>query len=420
MLDSGKVKEAMYKKIVASAALSLFIFTGCDQKTETPFKGETAEAETDGPVMITDDLAGKTNLLGLRLLNDLSEGGSKNMAVSPASITGMFAPLQRGAAGATEEEMKKVLGDTAVFRSFIHQYNRQDNGTSIANLLVLDKDLKLTDEYRKNTSPTEVEIADFKADPEKERQDINSWVEQNTRDLIKDFLKEGSITRQTVLVALNATVFEGNWTMPFDEKATREDIFHAPGREVNTSMMGGKGEYIFSREKEDCTMVSLPYNKKGTEEDSSVSFVILMPNEGVDFSGFLGDLTWEKLAGLLPAGDARKREIILQMPKFEIKTPTLELDKALKKEGLGNVFDPERADFSKLSPAKGLYLDQVYHQCYVKVDEKGTKAAAASGGVVMRMSLPLQIRIDRPFVWFIYDAEHKLVLFCGTYVDPSL
>lgn len=409
----------MYKKMVASAALSFLFFAGCDQKTETPFTGETSEQDTAGPAVITADLAGKTNLLGLRLLNNLSEGGKKNMAVSPVSITGMFSPLQRGAAGATEEEMLNILGDTTVFRRFVNQYNRQDNGISIANLLVLDKDLKLTDEYKKNTSPSEVEIADFKADPEKERLEINSWVEQNTKELIKDFLKSGSITRQTVLVALNATVFEGNWTVPFDEKATREDVFHAPGRDVNTSMMGGKGEYIFSRENGNCTMVSLPYNKKGTDGDSSVSFVILMPDEDVEFSGFLGGLTWEKMAGLLPAADARKREIILQMPKFEIKTPTLELDKALKKEGLGHIFDPERADFSKLSPEKGLYLDQVYHQCYVKVDEKGTKAAAASGGVMMKMSLPLQVRIDRPFVWFIYDAEHKLILFCGTYVAPS-
>jgi len=52
------------------------------------------------------------------------------------------------------------------------------------------------------------------------------------------------------------------------------------------------------------------------------------------------------------------------------------------------------------------------HQAFVKVDEKGTEAAAATAvsmaaGAVPDMSKPLEIHVDHPFAFFLRERVGK-------------
>lgn len=378
----------------------------------------SCDSQPEQPVVLTDQSVAHSNQTGLNLLRELSQKGDRNIALSPVSINGVLGALQRGTDGNTLTEMNNALGDLSAFPQFCSQYSKEDNGTIISNMLVVDKNLKLTDGYKKGTPPDELKQADFKADPEKERKEINSWVEKNTKGEIKDFLKPNTIDTMTRLVALNATVFEGKWNVPFEERNTREDVFHTAGGDVQAMMMGRTGDYVFSKDKENCTMVSLPYTSGEAGKPGPVSFVIVMPDEGTTLHDFIAGMTWEKMENLLPTVEQKPREIGLQLPKFEIKTPTFQLSDQLKKMGIHDLFDENKADLTKMTMEKGLYLSEVYHQCYIKVDEKGTKAAAATAGIIAKMSLPLQITINRPFMWMIYDSDRKMILFCGTVDNP--
>ena len=66
---------------------------------------------------------------------------------------------------------------------------------------------------------------DFVGTPEKARMTINAWVEQQTRDRIKDLIPEGVLKRETRLVLTNAIYFKGKWKHAFPEAATRSDTF---------------------------------------------------------------------------------------------------------------------------------------------------------------------------------------------------
>jgi serpin B len=74
------------------------------------------------------------------------------------------------------------------------------------------------------------------------------------------------------------------------------------------------------------------------------------------------------------------------------------------------------AGMSAADPA----LATVVHKTYLKVDEKGTEAAAVTGGM-MAMSAPAnptEFRVDRPFAFTISDHETGAILFLGAVTDP--
>ena len=66
---------------------------------------------------------------------------------------------------------------------------------------------------------------DFRRAPEQSRRTINAWVEQQTRDRIKDLVPEGAIKPDTRVVLTNAIYFKGKWKYAFPEAATRNDAF---------------------------------------------------------------------------------------------------------------------------------------------------------------------------------------------------
>lgn len=69
-----------------------------------------------------------------------------------------------------------------------------------------------------------------------------------------------------------------------------------------------------------------------------------------------------------------------------------------------------------------LSISTAVHQAYVKVDEMGTEAAAATGTVLEEesaLAYKHTFRADHPFVFMIYDKQTNLVLFLGKVTDPT-
>jgi serpin B len=79
------------------------------------------------------------------------------------------------------------------------------------------------------------------------------------------------------------------------------------------------------------------------------------------------------------------------------------------------------ADFSGINGKGGLSIKDVIHQSFVKVNENGTEAAAATAVIVGDSSVPVpaKISLDKPFLFFIRDLQTKAVLFVGRVTDPS-
>ena len=109
----------------------------------------------------------------------------------------------------------------------------------------------------------------------------------------------------------------------------------------------------------------------------------------------------------------------IYLPKFEFDTKYF-MRNTLKSMGMPTAFSSS-ADFSGITGTKDLYIDEVIHQAYVKVDEEGTEAAAATA-VVMKLTavMPRKVfRADHPFLFLIQDRENGNILFLGRVVDPT-
>jgi serpin B len=64
----------------------------------------------------------------------------------------------------------------------------------------------------------------------------------------------------------------------------------------------------------------------------------------------------------------------------------------------------------------------VIHKTFVKVDEQGTEAAAATAMAFAGMAPgqpPREVRVDHPFLFLIVDKKNACVLFMGRLLDPT-
>ncbi|HRY61284.1 MAG TPA: serpin family protein, partial [Candidatus Fermentibacter sp.] len=91
--------------------------------------------------------------------------------------------------------------------------------------------------------------------------------------------------------------------------------------------------------------------------------------------------------------------------------------------GMAGAFDPSTADFSGMTGGRDLFVSDVVHKAFVRVDETGTEAAAATGVIMaltaMPQDQPVQFVLDRPFLFLIIDDLTGTVLFMGRMADPT-
>lgn len=118
---------------------------------------------------------------------------------------------------------------------------------SSANKIYVSKETNLR-QCIKNAFNNELESVDFKSSPEASRETINEWVAKTTRDQIKNFISEGSLTTETKLVLANAAYFKGQWEFKFDPKITKKEVFYTTQEDYNfVDMMYSKNRYNFGK-----------------------------------------------------------------------------------------------------------------------------------------------------------------------------
>jgi serpin B len=111
------------------------------------------------------------------------------------------------------------------------------------------------------------------------------------------------------------------------------------------------------------------------------------------------------------------------LPGFRL-TAAASLRQPLEALGAGLAFSREDADFSGITVATRLWIDEVVHKAYIDVDEQGTEAAAATATVMRAHALavagrpPIEVTVDRPFLFAITDTATGLPMFLGRVTNP--
>jgi serpin B len=145
--------------------------------------------------------------------------------------------------------------------------------------------------------------------------------------------------------------------------------------------------------------------------------VILLPDKG-RFGAFEAALDAGGADAMLQ--DVRRRRVALVMPRFEFDAE-FSLADTLAGMGMPAAFSDD-ADFSGMTGAPDLHISAVVHKAFVAVDEAGTEAAAAAAVAMTLRSMPeqpVEVRVDRPFIFLIRDLPTGTILFLGRVVDPS-
>ena len=240
-------------------------------------------------------------------------------------------------------------------------------------------------------------------------------------DRIRDLIPSGALDETTRLVLANALYLKAPWVDPFSEKATRPEPFRVHGSApVDVSMMQKRDKHFGYAKGEGYTAVSLPY------AGYDLQFIVLLPDDVNGLRALESQLTSQMLA---KCAKLETREVDLHMPKFKIEPPTIVLAEKLEVLGMKTAFNKPAgsANFDRMAPRKPndyLYISQVFHKTFIAVDEKGTEAAAATavammaGTALIQRPPPVEVKIDRPFIYAIQHVPTSVCLFLGRVTDP--
>jgi serpin B len=372
---------------------------------------------------------------GYDLYAKLAAEDAGNLFFSPFSISTALAMTAAGAKGTTLDEMKKALHLPPDAHAGFADLLKRVNGTgekrayqlTTANALFAQTGYPWRQEFadltRKNYGAGLVDT-DFKADAEGSRLRINSWVEKETKEKIKDLIPAGVIKELTRMVLTNAVHFKGNWASQFKKEATKDAQFHTAGtKTAEVPMMNqqgtfGYGEFTYShtrRSGERAQVVELPY--VGRE----LSMLVFLPETATDLPVMESKLSAKMFDQV--SRQLKSETVSVSLPRFKMEWGTRSLVDPLKALGMKAVFGAA-ADLTGMhSGSEPLYVSDVVHKAFVDVNEEGTEAAAATAAVVGLRGFspppPKVFRADRPFVFLIRENATGSVLFLGRFAGPK-
>ncbi len=420
---------------VAAVAVASAVAVGCVGEPVPP--GESVKSSQQRVVAaapagdVAAAVAGNTDF-AFGLYREVAKEQKDNLFISPYSISTALAMAYAGSAGSTAQAFERTLRISLASGAYHRAKNDIDrqltsrgqgakaaDGKAFrltpANQLFAQNGFSLETPFL-DTLAVEygagVRTMDFERSPEPSRAAINTWVEQKTEDRIQDLLGAGSITSDTRVVLVNAIYFNAAWQKAFEQSATAERPF-ATGAEstVNVSTMHAPAVAARGGTHEGVEVVELPY------DGGELSMLVLAPPVGQlgALEAKLSD-TWLKAA----VAGLKSESLDLYLPKFEVKKQ-VGLKTPLSALGLAEAFTGG-ADFSNLSKAEQLKISDVLHQAFVKVNESGTEAAAATAVIFERTTAAPEsrtVKIDRPFLFLIRDHATGEIVFLGRITQPT-
>ncbi len=375
-------------------------------------------------------LAAANNAFAFKLLKQAAaQNQTNNLFISPYSAAAALRMALNGAAGQTKTEMQQVLelsGFTA------HELNLaskaaaerlNSTGTNVvlttANALWYREGASIRNEFleaNKEFFSSPIKALDFRNVPAAEKE-INQWASDQTHGRITG-IADGMIHPvYTDMVLANAIYFKGMWRAPFDDKLTKERIFHPQTGAIKGVLMMEKLGHFDYREDKGCQAVRLPY--KGRD----VAMYIFLPSPGsspTELVETMDGKNWDQIT--MPGFSQREGWLVL--PKFRIETTT-ELVPFLQRMGMKSAFNGQNkepaADFSGMF-SDAHYLSNFRQKAFIEVNEKGTEAAAisviaVSYGISQDPPEPFQMIVNRPFLFAIVDARSEMILFLGIVRD---
>ena len=374
-------------------------------------------------------LAQSNNGFALALYQALRDQDG-NLIYSPYSIFQALLMTAAGAEGATASQMASVLGvdlNNPEIHNLMNALNKalttqpeylqsdaQPLTFNIANAVWAQKDFHFEQSFLDTLSANYnagLKLVDFNK-PEDARALINLWVAAQTNDKIQELIPEGLLDQMTRMVLTNAIYFKGAWSNQFEEKDTEDGSFTLLDGSSETAPFMHGNFTLSALVSDKIQAIRLPY------EGGTYAMAAIMPLE--NFADFEAQLTAADLEQLLNSLQSSSAMVDLSMPKFQAES-RFGLGEILAGLGMPDAFDAQKADFSGMTGKPDLMISSVLHQATIDVNEEGTEAAAATAVAMSVTSMPGQsytIRLDKPFIYVIYETTTNTITFMGRVVNP--
>lgn len=397
--------------------VATLLMVSCSKSTEIQPVNNLTTTEKSAKIIAAD------NQFGIELFQKVhaSVKEPKNMMVSPLSVSLALGMVYNGTAGNTRLQMEQMLHKSGLSADDINQsYNQLVAGLishdskvelSISNAIFYRTTFSVKPDFiSTNQKYYEAEVSglDFTKTTETLNK-INGWVNTKTKRKIDKIISQ--VNPEDIMYLLNAIYFNGEWKYSFDTKNTanlpftREDktVVQVPTMNIEKPF----NYYSNSSFK----LLEMPYGS------GKYSMLVFLPESGKKVDDVISEMNPENLTTWFSKMTEQKKEVFL--PKFEYK-----FDNSLKDElsvlGMTDAFSDATANLSGISDAAKLVITEVMHKTYIKVDERGTEAAAVTGITVGTTSMPVDnsFRADHPFVFVIREKDTNAILFVGKVMNP--
>jgi serpin B len=412
-------REKIFTAILTIAAIS-GIMASCERTKNDPPPGDPVPIEL---TLKQKDVVDSANKFAFDLFLPIvaEKKGAENIMISPFSITSALSMVLNGAAGETFDAVRHTLRyDNKTLQEINETYLKLMEDMipvdprvtmEIANSVWVEKRLTVKQSYIDAlktwylAEAREIDVTDPGA-----VEMVNGWIEDKTHDKIQDMLDH--LSPDLAMLLINAIYFNGKWRYEFETKNTQNKSFYlTPGNPVQVPMMYQEEDFAVTVTG-DVTLVELPYGQ------GNYSMVVMLPDEDVSLASAAATLNPEDWAVWMERLSNGATEVQLSLPKFEYEYKR-ELKDDLTALGMGVAFDAFNADFSNISD-QDIFISRVLHQTFIKTDEEGTEAAAATVVEFELTSMPMTtvVNVNRPFLYFIRETTTGTIVFMGQVVDP--
>ena len=400
--------------VLATGVMSLF---GCGAKVQAANLMDGVTAKTVSGKAADDAFKNSNADFAIRLFQQTRDG-NKNSLISPLSVMLALSMTANGAKGETLAQMEALLGGDIpmeALNEYLYSYIKALPSERTAKLNIANSIW-----FRDNGFAAEKAFLQKNADyygaaayksvfDEKTLRDINNWVKKSTDGMIEKIIDD--LDPDAVMYLINTVLFDAEWENIYKKDEIREGTFTAlSGSKRTVSMMYSKEHRYLDDGK--ATGFIKPYK-------NGYSFVALLPNGDISLSDYVASMTGKSFIDTIKS--AKEVPVETAIPKFSYDYD-MEMSGALKALGMPLPFDAAKADFSALgsSDSGNIFISRVLHKAYIAVDEKGTKAGAATAVETVYTALEegvYKVTLDRPFVYAIIDDATGLPVFIGTATD---
>lgn len=355
----------------------------------------------------------------VKLMQSTLDEDKKSSLISPLSVIVALGMTSNGAMGETREEFEKLFGFSvdeanAYLYTLAHSlYSGDKAKVELANSIWFGKDGRVAvhdDFLQLNKSYYDAQAYEEDFFNQKTVDKINKWVSEHTDKMIDQIID--SIDPDTVMLLINALVFDALWSKPYENFQCQKGTFNAYDKSKNDATFMRSEETLIRTKN---AVGFRKYYKNGYE------FVAMLPDG--DVFDYVNSLSGKELGEILSGKqNDYSRVAKAYLPKFEYDYD-VSLYRALESMGLKKAFSSSEADLSGIgsSPWGNLYIGDVLHKTHIEMTQAGTRAAAVTAVEILAESAapkkPVDVKLDRPFVYYIVDCNTSLPIFMGVVTE---